>query len=128
MKLCLILLSLLFAGCALNQPEQYHSTSKFLGLDAEKYQVINISKFDNETTSCGMDKLLQCLDVSEETCHKIYRAAAVDCFDTFYTKNGSNADICSPINKDFIDGCMYRNVLKYGKGGISQAIRCMEST
>ena len=109
-------------------PFQCPGNSKLSGLDAKKYQVININKFDNETTSCGMDKLLQCLDVSEETCHKIYRAAAVDCFDTFFTKNGNDADICSPNNKDFIDGCMYKNVLKYGKGGMSQAIQCMEST
>ena len=97
-------------------------------LDAEKYQVIDMDKFDKETTSCGKDKLLRCLDVPENECHKIYRAAAVDCFAQFYEAKGRGAVPCSPSSKGFIDGCMFENVLKYGKGGTLQAKQCMEST
>lgn len=128
MKMYLILLSLFLVGCAGTIPENKRANSNVSELDSAKYQRINIEKFDNESTSCGMNKLLQCLDVSESTCHKIYRAAAVDCFDKFYKKNGVGADLCSPSNKGYIDGCMLLNVLKYGKGGMQQAMQCMEST
>ena len=128
MKYSLVLLSLLVAGCAAIEPPKKKTTGKLSGLDSERYQVIDIRKFDNQSTSCGKDKLLQCLGVSEGTCHKIYRAAAVECFDKFYTDRGIEADICSPNNKDFIDGCMYINVLKYAEGGVDKAIECLKST
>ena len=128
MKFYVIFFLFFFAGCAGNQPENKRESSRLSELDAERYQVISISKFDNETTSCGNDELLRCLDVPENTCHKIYRAAAVDCFDKFYQANGINADLCAPSNKGFIDTCMFRNVLRYGKGGMSQTLQCMEST
>jgi hypothetical protein len=124
----LILLSLFLVGCAGNKPDNKSAKVNVSELDLAKYQRIDIEKFDNESTSCGMDKLLQCLDVSESTCHKIYRAAAVDCFDKFYKTNGTGADLCSPSNKGYIDSCMLLNVLKHGKGGMSQAMQCMEST
>ena len=85
-------------------------------LDAKKYQVIDMDKFDNETTSCGKDKLLQCLDVPGNECHRIYRAAAVDCFAQFYETKGRRADPCSPSSKGFIDDCMFENVLKIWQG------------
>ena len=128
MKFFIIFFLLLFAGCAGNQPENKSGIARSFELDAEKYQVIDMDKFDNETTSCGKDKLLRCLDVPENKCHKIYRAAAVDCFAQFYKTKGRRADLCSSSNKRFIDGCMFENVLKYGKGGILQTKQCMEST
>ena len=128
MKYFAILILLFFAGCAGNQSENNRNTARLSGLDAEKYQVIDMDKFDNETTSCGKNKLLRCLDVPENKCHKIYRAAAVDCFAQLYETKGKSADPCSPSNKGFIDGCMFENVLKYGKGGTLQAKQCMEST
>ena len=128
MKFFTIFLLILFAGCAGNQPENKSANARLSELDAEKYQVIDMDKFDNETTSCGKDKLLRCLDVPENKCHKIYRAAAVDCFAQFYETKGRRADPCSPSSKGFIDDCMFENVLKYGKGGTLQAKQCMEST
>jgi len=128
MKLCLILLSLVITGCAGSQSRDDMQTLKLYGLNAKKYQAIDIGRFDNETTSCGEDKVLECLGVSEGTCHRIYRAAAVDCFDKFFAENGRDADICAPSNKPFIDGCMFNNVLKYGKGGMSRAKKCLGST
>ena len=128
MKFFIIFLLLLFAGCAGNQPENKSGSARLSELDAKKYQVIDMDKFDNETTSCGKDKLLRCLNVPENECHKIYRAAAVDCFAQFYETKGRRADPCSPSSKGFIDGCMFENVLKYGKGGTLQAKQCMEST
>ena len=128
MKKYTVFFLLFIAGCASNQPENKREDVRLSELDAEKYQVIGISKFDNETTSCGKDKLLRCLDVPEDKCHKIYRAAAVDCFAQFYETNGSGADPCSSSSKGFIDGCMFENVVKYGKGGTLQVMQCMEST
>ena len=128
MKFCIIFFLLFFAGCASNQPEGVRENTRLSELDAEKYQIIDMNKFDNETTSCGKGKVLRCLDVPEKKCHKIYRAAAVDCFAKLYDKKGKGADPCSPSNKGFIDFCMFENVLKYGKGGTSQVMQCMEST
>ena len=128
MKIYAIFLILLFAGCASSQPKNKSDDARLSELDAEKYQVIDMDKFDNETTSCGKDKLLRCLDVPENKCYKIYRAAAVDCFAKFYEAKGKGSDLCSPSNKGFIDGCMFENVLKYGNGGILQAKQCMKST
>jgi len=128
MKFLLILLLFLITGCASSRPVDDMQALRLYGLNAKKYESIDIERFDNETTPCGEDKVLDCLGVSESTCHKIYRAAAVDCFDKFFTENGADADICAPAHKPFIDGCMFNNVLKYGRGGMSRAIQCLEST
>lgn len=128
MKYITVILLLFMTGCAGHATGTRKYVKGYSHLDSKRYQMINIKKFDNETTSCGEEKLLKCLNVREKTCHKIYRAAAVDCFALFYQRKGTKADVCAPDNKGFIDGCMIKNVLKYGRGGIRQAMRCMKAT